>query len=75
MKTIEDMKKIRSKSVSGLAQELIAMKFKLANLKRDLSLEKVKKTSDIRKTKIYIAQTQTVMQEKLEEELREKDAK
>ena len=75
MKETDEMKKIRAKSVSGLAKELSMTKSKSADLKRNLALEKLKKTSDIRKTKKYIARVQTVMQEKLEDELKGKDAK
>ncbi len=73
MKTAEEAKKIKDKSVSELAAELTKTKTKLADLKRDLALGKLKKTSDVKKTRKYIAKIQTVMREKLEAELEKKE--
>jgi len=75
MKTTKEIKKIKDKSIAELARELTKSKTKLTDLKRSLILDKLKKTSDIRKTKKYIARIQTVMREKLEVELKKKEIK
>ena len=69
MRSKEELKKLKTRSVSELAEELNNAKSKLAGFKRDLALEKLKRTSDIKKTKKYVAQIKTVMREKLELEL------
>ncbi len=75
MKATEETKKTKDKSVSELVTELAKAKAKLADLKRDLALDKLKKTSDIKKTKKYIAKIQTIMREKLEAELEKEEIK
>ncbi len=73
MKTAEEAKKIKDKSISELATELTKTKTKLADLKKNLALGKLKKTSDVKKTKKYIAKIQTAMREKLESELEKEE--
>ena len=73
MKTAEEAKKIKDKSISELATELTKTKTKLADLKKNLALGKLKKTSDVKKTKKYIAKIQTAMREKLEAELEKEE--
>lgn len=75
MKAIDEIKKLRAKSVSELVKELATAKSKLADLKRNLILEKLKKTSDIKKIQKYIARIQTIMREKLEKELEKEQTK
>jgi len=75
MKTSEEMKKIKAQSVSELASELAKSKAKLTDLKKDLAVGKLKKTSDIKKTKKNIARIQTILREKLEAELEKGEAK
>ena len=75
MRISEETKKIKAKSISELASELTKSKAKLTDLKRDLAVGKLKKTSDIKKTKKNIARIQTILREKLEAELEKGEAK
>ena len=69
MKSADELKKLREKSITELAKELTATRAKLIELKRNLILEKLKKTSDIGKIKKYLAQINTIIREKLTEEV------
>jgi len=72
MKVRDELKKMRAKSLEELSKELNDLNSKLREMRKDLALDKLKKTSDIKKTKKNIARIQTVMREKLAEELEDK---
>ena len=69
MKSTNESKQLKVKSVAQLAKELMITREKLIELRRNLTLEKLKKTSDIGKTKKYIAQINTIIREKLAKEV------
>ena len=73
IKEKDELKRIRAKSVSELSKELNDNYSKLIEMKRNLTQDKLKKTSDITKTKKNIARIKTILREKLEEELKEKN--
>jgi len=69
MKAKEELKLLKAKTISELEQELREAKIKLANLKKDLLQEKLKKISEIKKNKKYIARIKTLIREKIKEDI------
>jgi len=69
MKIKEEKKQLRQKSISELQKDLEKERRKLAESKNQLGIGKLKKFSDIKKSKLKIAQVKTLMREKLEEEM------
>jgi len=69
MKTNSELKELKSKSINELNKELMESKKKLFELQKNLSLDKLKKTSEIRDLKKKIARIKTIIYLKLEEEL------
>ena len=73
MKLKDNLKGLRLKQISELSQELSKNRVKLAEMKRDLSLDKLKKNSEISKIKRQIARIQTIMREKIAAEISQEE--
>jgi ribosomal protein L29 len=65
---------LRSKDQTGLVSDLKAAEKKLLELQFGVSLRKLKKTDEIKKTRKLIARLQTLLREKLSLRLKERIA-
>lgn len=65
------LKEIRAKSINTLNKDIIDLKIKFFELKKNLALDKLKKTSEIIDCRQKTAMTKTVIYEKLEEEIKD----
>jgi ribosomal protein L29 len=72
MKVKDEIKKFKSQSIAELTKELKDLNLKIIDMKRNLSQDKLKKTSDLTKTRKNIARIKTILREKLVSELEEK---
>lgn len=69
MKSLDELKKIKNMSVEDLTKELKDLNSKIIDMKRNLSQDKLKKTSDLTKTRKNIARIKTFLRERLVKEL------
>lgn len=75
MKHKDNLKNLRFKQISELSQELSKNRVKLAEMRRDLSLDKLKKNSEISAIKKQIARIQTIIREKIKAEITQEEIK
>jgi ribosomal protein L29 len=75
MKKIEELKEIKKYDAKGLIKELDLSQEKLFELKRKKALDKLKNTSEIRKGKKRIARINSILRDKILEEIKVSDNK
>ncbi len=69
MKNTQTLKELKAKDIKALTKELVLATEKLGKLKADLAFRKLKDVKLILKTRRYIAQIWTVINQKATEEV------